>query len=563
MNAAVLRRGLATGWKGLLITAAVVAAMLVMALAIYAELDLSIYDKLPEAVRALMGVPHNADAAIIAYNEMLASIGALAFVGVAIAIGAQAVAGEEQDRTLHLVLAAPVSRLAYLLGRAAAMVALLVAGGALLWAAAELAPLAVGTEVGDAHLFALVAHLTACAVFHASLALAVGAATGRKGIAAGLAAAVMVLGWLGSGLLPLWREDAADWIPWTWFNGSKPLVNGVDGGHLALLLGGAAALIGLGAVGFRARELRLAQSGSSLLARLKTGASAMAVRPRRSAARHASPDPGGVSVEGRAPSLLGLRLSAQRGLLLSVVLLMGLLMGMSMPLMYEALSAAMGDFAGTFPQTMLDLFGGGDLGTPAGFLHLESFGMMLPAAVILVATVAASSGIAGEERARRMSLLLAQPISRARVYATVAAASAVYVLIVAVAMFLGTWAGIAMAGVDVSIANLAWACALATLLGWFFGAFALLLSAATGRSSVAVWATTGLAVAGYFGYTLLLAAGEKDSGWWSPFRAYLHGPPLMHGAEWWQPVWLAVGAVAFLAAGLPLFLRRDLRITSG
>jgi len=563
VNAAVLRRGLATGWKGLLITAAVVAAMLVMALAIYAELDLSIYDKLPEAVRALMGVPHNADAAIIAYNEMLASIGALAFVGVAIAIGAQAVAGEEQDRTLHLVLAAPVSRVAYLLGRGAAMVLLLVAGGAVLWAAAELAPLVVGTEVGDAHLFALVAHLTACAVFHAALALAVGAATGRKGVAAGLAAAVMVLGWLGSGLLPLWREDAADWIPWTWFNGTKPLVNGVDGGHLALLLGGAAALIALGGIGFRARELRLAQSGSSLLARLKAGASALAVRPRRSAARHASPDPGGVSIEGRTPSLLGLRLAAQRGLLVSVVLLMGLLMGMAMPLMYEALSAAMGDFAGTFPQTMLDLFGGGDLGTPAGFLHLESFGMMLPAAVILVATVAASSGIAGEERLRRMSLLLAQPISRARVYATVAAASALYVLIVTVAMFLGTWAGIAMAGVDVSIANLAWACVLATLLGWFFGAFALLLSAATGRSSVAVWATTGLAVAGYFGYTLLLAAGEEASGWWSPFRAYLYGPPLMRGAEWWQPVWLAVGTVACLAAGLPLFLRRDLRITAG
>jgi hypothetical protein len=104
---------------------------------------------------------------------------------------------------------------------------------------------------------------------------------------------------------------------------------------------------------------------------------------------------------------------------------------------------------------------------------------------------------------------------------------------------------------------------LATLLGWFFGAFALLLSAATGRSSVAVWATTGLAVAGYFGYTLLLAAGEEASGWWSPFRAYLYGPPLMRGAEWWQPVWLAVGAVVCLAAGLPLFLRRDLRITAG
>ena len=185
--------------------------------------------------------------------------------------------------------------------------------------------------------------------------------------------------------------------------------------------------------------------------------------------------------------------------------------------------------------------------------------MMLPAAVILVATVAASSGIAGEERLRRMSLLLAQPISRARVYATVAAASALYVLIVTVAMFLGTWAGIAMAGVDVSIANLAWACALATLLGWFFGTFALLLSAATGRSSVAVWATTGLAVAGYFGYTLLSAAGRRDLGWWSPFSAYLEGPPLAEGAAWWQPVWLAVAALVCGVLGLVLWLRRDVR----
>jgi ABC-2 type transport system permease protein len=149
------------------------------------------------------------------------------------------------------------------------------------------------------------------------------------------------------------------------------------------------------------------------------------------------------------------------------------------------------------------------------------------------------------------------------VYATVAAASALYVLIVTVAMFLGTWAGIAMAGVDVSLADLAAACLMGTLLGWFFGALALLLSAATGRSSVAVWATTGLAVAGYFGYTQLLAAGKEGWGWWSPFRAYLYGPPLMEGIEWWQPAWLGVGAAVFLAAGLPLFLLRDLRITSG
>ena len=67
------------------------------------------------------------------------------------------------------------------------------------------------------------------------------------------------------------------------------------------------------------------------------------------------------------------------------------------------------------------------------------------------------------------------------------------------------------------------------------------------------------AVVGFFGYTLLLAAGKEGWGWWSPLRAYLYGPPLQEGALWWQPVWLAVGAVLLVAIGLPIFVRRDLR----
>ncbi|MGJ0202658.1 ABC transporter permease [Leucobacter sp. gxy201] len=546
-RAAVLRRGLASGWKGLLIATAAVAAMLALGLAVYRDIDLTLYERLPEAVRALAGIPAHADASLIAYNEMLASIGALAFVGVAISIGARAVAGEEEARTLHLALARPISRTGYVAGRGAAMIALIVAGGALLWAVAEIAPRVLGAETGDAHLFALVAHLTAAAVFHASLAFAVGAATGRRAAAGGVAAAVMVLGWLGAGLLPMWREGAADWIPWSWFNGATPLVNGVDGARLALLLGGTLVLLALGALAFRARDLRLTAGTPSLLERLR-----------------AMPRVGRVlAPTGRGSSFFGLRLAAEQMLLAYVVFVVGLLMGVSMPLLYRSLSRLMGDFAATFPQTLADLFGGGNLGTAAGFLHLEIFGMVAPAAVILVATVAASSGIGGEERARRMSLLLAQPISRSRVYGTVAAATAVAVLVVAVALFLGSWAGIAIAGIDVSIAHLAGVCALLTLTGWCFGGLALLVTAATGRAPLAVWATAGAAVASYFGYTLLLASGHGDAAWWSPMRAYLAGPPLVHGIAWWQPVWLAVAAVALTVAGLPLFSRRDLRLSGG
>ena len=428
--------------------------MLVLGLAVYARIDLGIYAELPAAVRALIGIPAHAAPAVLAYSEMLASVGALAFVGVAIALGAHAVAGEEQDRTLSLILAAPVSRAGYVLARATAILVLVCAGGVLLWGAA--------------------------ALFHAALALAIGAATGRKTVAAGAAVAVMVLGWLGSSLLPLWHAGAADWIPWHWCNGSSPLVNGVDVGQIALSVGGAIALTGAGVLGFRTRELRLSVA-TGVLTRLQ--------------------------------ALPGIRL------LLSVA----------------------GSFAATFPAAIAALFGGGDLATPAGFLHLEIFGLLAPAAAILVGVVAASAGLAGEEQHRRMSLLLAQPFSRARAYWTVGAAAAVNVALVGVALGLGCWVGIAVSGVGISSAHLVIACALLLLLGWWFAALALLSAAATGRTARATWIPTGFALLSYFGSTLLSAAGEDRWGWW-------------------QPLWLAVGTAILALLGQPLFARRDIRI---
>ncbi len=546
MIAALVGRGLAAGWRGLAIAAAAVAAMLALGLGVYSRIDLGIYATLPEAVRALIGIPPHAAPAMLAYSEMLASVGALAFVGVAIAIGAQAVAGEEQDRTLALLLAAPVSRLRYLGARALALVLLLCAGGALLWAVAELAPRLMGVAIGEARVSALIVHLTATALFHAALALALGAATGRKSLAAGVATAVMVLGWLASSLLPLWRTGAADWVPWYWGNGSTPLVNGIDGAHLALLLGGALLLLVLGALAFRTRELRLAHGSGGVIARIR----AVPMLERVFAPT------------GRGSSPFALRLASQQ-VLLGYVTIIVLLLGLVLPLVYRPLSSAIGGLAASFPAAIAALFGGGDLTTPAGFLHLETFGMMAPAAVIVVGVAAASAGIAGEERQRRMSLLLAHPLSRVRVYGTVAAVVGVSVAIVGLALFGGSWIGIAIAGLDIPVPHLAAACALLVLLGWWFGALALLCSAASGRTSTAVWLPTGIALASYFGTTLLMASGSAGAAWWSPFHAYLDGPPLATGASGWGPfAWLGIGIAVLAAAGVPLFARRDLRISA-
>ncbi|MDO5676082.1 MAG: ABC transporter permease subunit [Propionibacteriaceae bacterium] len=543
MNAAILRRGLADGWRGLTIASASIAAMLLLALWMYQDIDLTIYQAMPEAVLKLMGVPADADPAIMAYSNMLSAFGALAFCGVAIAVGAHAVAGEEASRTLHITLGAPISRVGYAATKALAFTLLVVGAGALLWGAAEVAPHLVGIGTGDAHLFALMLHLTGAALFHGALAFGVGAATGRKGLAGGVAAGVMLLGWLAAGLLPMWKEGAADWVPWTWFEGTKPLVNGIDGGHVALLLGGALLFLAVGVAVFSRRELRLHQGGAPVLARFRE----LPVVGKL------------LAPTGSGGSLFTLRLSANRTLLVIVSVLLAGVMGFSMGPMYAFLADKLGSFVQGFPPTMLAMFGGGDLSSPAGFLHLETMGMAAPVAVIIVAVAYATAGVAGEEKHRRLSILLAHPISRARVYWTTAAVMAVAVLIVGVLLFAGFAAGILLSNLDVDLGFIAQGVGLLVLLGWLFGALALAVSAGTGGSGAGVWTATGVAVVTYFGATLLAAAERSEWAWWSPFHAYLYGPPFQQGVEWWQPTWLAVGAVGLVLAGLPLFLRRDLR----
>ncbi len=222
---------------------------------------------MPEAVLQLVGIPPQADPAILAYSAMLGSIGALALGGVAIAVGTAAVAGEESARTLHLVLGAQVSRVGFAAAKAAAIVTLVAAAGLALWGMAEAAPQTIGMDVGQAKLLALVMHLSANTLFYGTLAFGVGAATGRTAVAGGVAAAVMVLGWLAAGLRPLWREDAARWVPWNWFEGSQPLVNGVDAADMALLLGGSLLFLAAGMALFVRRELTVNQGGPSIMAR--------------------------------------------------------------------------------------------------------------------------------------------------------------------------------------------------------------------------------------------------------------------------------------------------------
>src|SRR5205807_867446 len=91
-----------------------------------------------------------------------------------------------------------------------------------------------------------------------SVALAVGAGTGRRGLATGIASAVAVLGWLINGFAPL--VGAIAWLKYLslffYYGGHDPLTRGADMGDLAVLALFSAALTALAMAGLERRDLR-------------------------------------------------------------------------------------------------------------------------------------------------------------------------------------------------------------------------------------------------------------------------------------------------------------------
>ena len=545
----IARRELAASWRGPTIAVVAIFATLVLGTTVYARMDVGIYDSLPEAVRNLMGIPEGAGVETLAYSYMLDTLGSLVLGGIAIAIGARAVAGEEADGTLSLLLGAGTSRVRFLVWKALALGLLVTLSGVLIWGSAELSPILLGTDKGDSMLAASLAHLTANALLHGFLAFAIGAATGRKGVAVAAAAGVMVLGWLLAGLLPLFDETRAwaKFVPWTWFTGSQPLLNGVDGGHLALQLGSVVLLFGIAVVGFTSRDLRIG-SPATLRDRLRSLPAIGALGDR-------------FAISARSRGLFALLFSQRLAMVSLIALGMFLWMGVVMGPLYSAMAGQLDEFSASLPTELMAMMGVGDMSTAEGFYWAETMGLVAPIAVIVVGVAAASGGIAGQEQARHMSLLLAAPVPRWRVVASSAAVMVLYVVVVTVATMAGIWTGSAIAGLGMDGGSIAGAGLHLFLLGCVYGGAALLVAAATGVPGAALWASAGLAVVGHFS-SAYLGLSEDTEGWAviSPFHFYAADDPLINGASWESVLVLGFLAVVLVAAAFPLFQRRDLRI---
>ncbi len=190
-------------------------------------------------------------------SRVNASIGAIVLAVFAISLGTGSIAGEEDRRTMDLILATPISRSRIVLERFAAMVTLVG-----IVAVAVLAVMVVANPLVDldftlANMVASNIGLALLALVFGSLALAVGGVTGKRGLTIGVAAGVTVASFFINGLAQLvdWLEGAQKITPFYWLQRSDPLSRGVSIEDTLIMVAVIGVFVAVAVFGFQRRDV--------------------------------------------------------------------------------------------------------------------------------------------------------------------------------------------------------------------------------------------------------------------------------------------------------------------
>ena len=222
----------------------------------------SLLENYPEALLAMFGV--ESGAALFSPDGYLTSqafgwLVPLLTLVLGIGIGAAAVAGEEEDGTMDLLLALPVTRTSLILQKLGAMIVLLLVLGVAVFAGTAVGAVGIDMDVSMVNLAAASLSAVLFGLVFGTLALAIGAATGKRGVSLGVSSGVALVAFLIQTLAPIvdWLEPAHPLTPFYYYGDNQPLVNGLHWGHAGVLIGLSALLVLVAVLTFRRRDIRV------------------------------------------------------------------------------------------------------------------------------------------------------------------------------------------------------------------------------------------------------------------------------------------------------------------
>lgn len=214
----------------------------------------------PESLRALFNIVEGAGFGTgpgFFHMELFSFMIPLLLISFAVGFGARAIAGEEEEGILDLVLSTPVTRSRVLLEQFGAMASTTALIGLAMAAAIASAGAAFNMGLEGSHVLAAMLASVLLALVFGSVALAVGAATGRRGLAIGVAGAAAVAAYLIFALADLvsWLGTVQKASPWYYYAQSAPLLNGAEWAHFGFLAAMVVVLVIAGGLALTRRDL--------------------------------------------------------------------------------------------------------------------------------------------------------------------------------------------------------------------------------------------------------------------------------------------------------------------
>ena len=219
----------------------------------YAEL----IESLPPALADAMGwgdisTPHGYLGATV-----FGILGPVLAIIMSIGLGTRAIAGSEEDGSLEMLIAHPVTRTEVVVQKAVALALATLMAGVIVLVAILAIRGPIDLDLPFAHIAAASLDLALMGLLFGSLAILVGGITGKRGVAISVTAAVVVIAYLANGLAP--QVDALAWLqtlsPFYWADGTGTLRDGIDPLNTLLLGGTAVVLVAAAAFAFNRRDV--------------------------------------------------------------------------------------------------------------------------------------------------------------------------------------------------------------------------------------------------------------------------------------------------------------------
>ena len=219
----------------------------------------SFMDSVPDVMLALVG---NADMSTPEgwyQGETFSIMAPAAVLLITAAIGAKAVAGEEADRTMGLLLASPVRRSTVVIEKTIAMVVAAVIVGGFTWLGVMGGSLISGLGLSWVNVAVASLLVILLGLVYGAMTLLIGAITGRARIAISVTIGLAFASYLVDGFFSL-SETLAPWkrlTPWHYYLSSDPLNQGLDWAHAGVLAALFVIFVAAAIAAFERRDVRL------------------------------------------------------------------------------------------------------------------------------------------------------------------------------------------------------------------------------------------------------------------------------------------------------------------